>query len=192
VKEGGKDIAYDCRIAQVDLADIPFVRLRDGLPKELLNGGARFSQAVAAAQGGRREIGLAIDPAAHTVTAGGEAVRLTPQNFTLLLWLARRRLDGREPVHCSVYEHNAEAAAEYLAVCREVYGEHSSEVERAESGLKKGMDSAWFSPAKSRLHAALVRALGENGAAPYLIRASGKGKGDRFELGLGPEYIHIQ
>jgi len=192
VKEGGKDIAYDCRNAQVDLAEIPFVRLRGGLPEALLGGGASFSQTVAAAQCGGREIGLVIDLAAHTVTAGGEAVKLTPQNFSLLLWLARRRLEGREPVHCRVKDANLDAAQEYLAVCREVYGAHGSEVERAEAGLKKGMDSAWFSPAKNRLHAALVRALGKNGAAPYLIRASGKGKGDRFELGLGAEHIRIE
>lgn len=191
VKEGDKDIAHDCRNARVDLADIPFVRLRAGLPEELLQGDARFSQAVAAAQCGGREIGLVIDLDQRAVTAGGEAVKLTPQNFTLLLWLARRRLEGREPLHCSVYERNAEAARDYLALCRELFGAHGHETERAESGLKQGMDSTWFSPAKSRLHAALARTLGRNGAAPYLIRAFGRGKGDRFELGLGPEQIRI-
>lgn len=190
-KRGDKEITVDARHARVELADIPFVRLREGLPETLLTGAARFSQAVAAAQCGGREVGLVIDLAARTVTAGGEAVKLTPQNFTLLLWLARRRLAGREPLQCSVYDRNREAAAEYLATCREVYGEHGNEAERAEAGLKNGMDSTWFSPAKTRLHAALVRALGRNGAAPYLVRASGRGKGDRFELTLAPEQIRI-
>jgi len=190
VKEGGKDIAYDCRHAQVDLADIPFVRLRGGLPEELLNGGAQFSQAVAAAQCGGREVGLAIDPTARTATAGGETVKLAPKELVLLLWLAQRRLAGSEPVRCDK-TGNPDAAREYLETCRQVFGENSSETERAESGLKKGMDSAWFSPAKTRLHAALVNALGRSGAAPYLVRALGRGKGDRFELGLTPEQIRI-
>lgn len=190
VREGGKEIAYDCRNARVDLADIPFVRLRGGLPDELLKGDARFSQAVAAAQCGGRELGLVIDAAARTVTAGGEAVKLAPKELVLLLWLARRRLAGSEPVRCDK-TGNPDAAREYLETCRQVFGENSGETERAESGLRKSMDSAWFSPAKSRLHAALVNALGRNGAAPYLVRASGRGKGDRFELGLGAEQIRI-
>lgn len=191
-KRGDKEITVDARNARVDLADIPFVRLREGLPKELLKGDARFSQAVAAAQCVGRKLELVIDVAARSVTASGEPVKLTPQNFTLLLWLARRRMQGREAIHCSVYDSDAAAAQEYLAVCCEVFGEHSAETERLEAALKKGMDSAWFSPAKTRLHQALVRALGENGAAPYLIRSVGARKEARFELGLGLENIRLE
>ena len=39
----------DCALAEVTLADIPFVRLRHGLPQALLAGRAGFAQAVAAA-----------------------------------------------------------------------------------------------------------------------------------------------
>jgi len=191
-KRGDKEITVDARNARVELADIPFVRLRAGLPTELLQGDARFSQAVAAAQCSGREVGLVIDLAAHTAAAGGESLKLTPQNFTLLLWLARRRLEGRMPIHCSVYDSDLDAAREYLTVCREVYGEHSAEFERLEIALKKGMDSTWFSPAKNRLHKALVRALGESGAAPYLIRQVGGRKEARFELTLAPAHIRIE
>ncbi|MDP2432344.1 MAG: CRISPR-associated ring nuclease Csm6 [Pseudomonadota bacterium] len=191
-RRGDKEITVDARNAQVDLADIPFVRLREGLPERLLTGTARFSQAVAAAQCSGREISLTFDLAAHTVTAGGEAVKLTPQNFTLLLWLARRRLASREPVHCRVYDSNRDAAHEYLALCRELFGAHGHETERAESGLKNGMDSTWFSPAKSRLNKALVKALGENGAQPYCIHPVGKRSDARFGLTLGPDHIRVQ
>jgi len=191
-RRGDKEITVDARNARVELADIPFVRLRAGLPTELLQGDARFSQAVAAAQRGGREVSLVIDLAARKAAAGGEPLKLTPQNFTLLLWLARRRLGRREPIHCSVYDSNPDAAHEYLGVCREVYGENSAEFERLEIALKKGMDSTWFSPAKTRLHKALVRALGENGAAPYLIRQVGGRKEARFELSLDPACIRIE
>ncbi len=187
---GNKEVTVDARNAQVDLADIPFVRLRAGLPEKLLKGTARFSQAVAAEQCVGRVEELVIDLAARGVVAAGETVKLAPKEFVLLFWLARRRLEGREPVRCDK-TGNPDAAGEYLEACRQVYGENSGETERAEAGLKNGMDSAWFSPAKTRLHAALVRALGQSGAAPYQIRASGKGKGDRFGLGLGTESIRI-
>ena len=191
-KRGDKQITVDARNARVDLADIPFVRLREGLPKELLKGDARFSQAVAAAQCVGRKLELVIDLPNRAVTASGEPVKLTPQNFTLLLWLARRRLEGLVPVHCSAKERDADTAREYLEVCREIFGENHIEVERLEPVFKNGMDSLWFSPAKTRLHKAFVQALGENGAAPYFIRQVGARKAARFELGLGVEYIHIE
>lgn len=191
-RRGDKEITVDARHAQVELADIPFVRLREGLPKELLKGDARFSQAVAAAQCVGRKLELVIDVASRSVTASGEPVKLTPQNFTLLLWLARRRLAGLEAIHCTVYDSNAAAAQDYLAVCREVLGEHSADYERLEATLKKGMNSEWFSPAKNRLHKALVRALGENGAVPYLVVQVGTRKAARFGLGLGAEYIRME
>ncbi len=191
-KRGDKEITVDARNARVDLADIPFVRLREGLPKELLKGDARFSQAVAAAQCVGRKLELVIDLPNRAVTASGEPVKLTPQNFTLLLWLARRRLAGQEAIHFTVYATNAAAAQEYLAVCREVLGKDSLEIERLEDTLKNGMDSGWFSPAKNRLHKALILALGENGAIPYLILQVGTRKAARFELGLEVEDIRME
>lgn len=190
-KRGDREITIDARNAQVDLADIPFVRLREGLPGDLLKGRARFSQAVAAAQCVGRRLELRIDVKNQRASAGGEPLKLTPQNFALLLWLARRRLAGMEPLHCSSYEAAPRAAEEYLAVCHAIFGRHGAEVERAESALARGMDSTWLSPAKNRLHKALIHALGESGAAPYLIRPVGGRKNALFELSLDPEAIHI-
>ncbi len=192
VRRGDKEITVDARNARVDLADIPFVRLRDGLPEELIKGETRFSRAVAAAQRGAREVRLDIDIRARRVSAGGETVPLTPQNFVLLLWLARRRASGAQALACDSNHPNPEAASEYLAVCREIIGANAAETERAETALKRGMDSAWFSPAKNRLQKALVGALGRNGAAPYLIRRVGARNASRFELTLARELIHIQ
>ena len=50
VMENGVEVAYDCRNAIIDLAGIPFVRLRQGLPGDLLSGNASFTRVVAEAQ----------------------------------------------------------------------------------------------------------------------------------------------
>jgi len=191
-KRGDKEITVDARNAKVELADIPFVRLRAGLPKTLLQGDARFSQAVAAAQCPGRKLELVLNVAKRTAVASGETLKLTPQNFTLLLWLARRRLQGQAPLYSSAKKSNTDTGQEYLAVCREVFGKDSDETVKLEQTLKKGMDSIWFSPAKNRLHRVFVKALGESGAAPYLIRHVGTRKEAKFELGLGPEHIHLE
>lgn len=190
-QRGGKVLTVDARNARVELADIPFVRLREGLPRELLQGAASFSRVVAAAQCTGRTPELRIDLPSHAVTAGGEAVRLAPKELGLLCWLARRRRDGLGPVRCDK-AGNPEAGREYLANFHLLFGQHGAETARAEEALRDGMDSAWLSPAKTRLHKALVRALGDSGAAPYRIRASGPKKGNQFELALDPESIHIQ
>lgn len=191
VREGGKEIAYDCRNARVDLAEIPFVRLRDGLPRRLLDGRTTFSEAVAAAQHAGRSIELVIDTKVRSATASGVELKLSPQNFTLLAWLARRRRRGQGPVQCSNKNRNIEAAREYIDLCRTLHGEFAAETELTERALQHGMGSDWFSPAKNRLHKALVRALGETGAEPYRIQPVGGRRAARFELALEPESIRF-
>lgn len=188
---GNKEVTVDARNARVELADIPFVRLRDGLPRELLKGTASFSGSVAAAQCGERRLELIIDLPRHRASVSGEALKLSAQTFALLAWMARRRKQGAAPLHCSVNGYNQEAAREFLATCRLAYGPYTSEYEGFEQSLARGMDSMWFSPAKNRLHKALVRALGESAAAPYRIRPVGKRRDALFELTLPPQHIFI-
>ena len=55
--------------------------MRDGLPKQLLEGGASFSEAVAEAQKALPPLSLRLDPATQTVIAGGEPFVLEPMHF---------------------------------------------------------------------------------------------------------------
>jgi CRISPR-associated protein (TIGR02584 family) len=62
----------DTRDAVVELADIPFVRMRDGLPEALRAGQASYGQAVAAVQDRLRPAALVIDLRQGGVTAEPE------------------------------------------------------------------------------------------------------------------------
>ncbi len=191
-QRGGKEYTVDARNGRVELAHIPFVRLRGGIPQPLIEGGARFSEVVAAAQCVRQPPALEIHIQDRKAIAGGQTIKLTGQNLTLLLWMARQRLAGNGPVRCTTKdEPNMEAARTYLAVCRETLGSLASETVKAEEALKRGMESGWLSPAKNRLHNALIRALGQQGASPYFIQNVGPRKAARFQLGLAPEHIKI-
>jgi hypothetical protein len=79
----------------VHLGDIPFVRLREGLPKRLLEGGARFSEAVAEAQKALPPLSLLLDPATRTVTAGGEGLVLERAQFAFYWMMAERCIMAR-------------------------------------------------------------------------------------------------
>ena len=188
---------YDTRDAEVTLAEIPFVRLRDELPEDLKDhreGKVRFSEAVAAAQ---RAIGaseLAIDLPARRLRAGGKNLALSPLHLAFLAWLARRHKEGREGVECPVPEIPEPAHAEaFLAEYRRIIGEMGDD-ERTTKRLcdDNGMTREFFSQTKSKLHRALKEKLGQRRAAPYLVARYRSGSRWLYRLDIAPDAIRFE
>ena len=90
----------DCARAVVTLADIPFVRLRHGLPQRLLEGRSSFAEAVQAAQGLLGPPSLALDLAHQRIVVHGRAIALPPAELAFLAWFARRATAGAPPLPC--------------------------------------------------------------------------------------------
>lgn len=155
----------DCRTATVTLADIPFVRLRDGLPETLLSGRGSFSAAVAQAQRAVRPLALGFDAPACTIVAGGERIALKPFEFALYSWLAERALAGLPGVHWSDDGFEREFLARYARIVPRASGDY----ERVEQALARGITKESIDPHKSRINARLDAALGRRFAAPYRI-----------------------
>ena len=84
----------DTAMAEVTLAEIPFVSLRHGLPQGLLSGHASFSETVAAAQAALAPPELVIDMANRRIRAGGREIGLPPAELALLAVFAREVLQG--------------------------------------------------------------------------------------------------
>ncbi len=177
----------DAQQAKVTLADLPFVRLRDGLPERLLSGHATFSETVAAAQRVLQKPELVLDPERHRVVAGGAELLLPRADFALYLWFVTRRLEGLPPVHWT----DDGLAAEYLAVYQRVCGGEWADTERVAAALRGGMSKEWFEQRKSKTNRALVDALGAAAARPYLITAEGSRPRTRFGLVLEHDAIEI-
>ena len=74
--------AVDASDAEVVLADIPFVRLRDGLQETLLEPGASFSAVVAQAQRNLAAPRLRLDLERCQVRCGETVVALPPVDFS--------------------------------------------------------------------------------------------------------------
>ena len=165
---GPNNQPYDARDAKVTLAEIPFVRLRDGLDG-LLEGKVRFSEAVTAAQRAIGPAELVIDLPARRMRAGGKVVALSPVQLAFLAWLARRRIEDREGVECPVPDVPESGHADaFLAEYRMIIGELGDD-ERTTKRLQEGMTHEFFSQTKSKLHRTLTRELGRRQAAPYLV-----------------------
>ncbi len=175
------------------LADIPFVRLREGLPRRLLRGAASFTATVQAAARGMAEPHLVLRVAAKAVRADAEAIELGPTEFAVLLWLARRAAADEPNVDWT----SASAIEEFKRIAAEVMNPASGNYERLEMALANCKDDRkargdYFEPQKSRINKAFADALGDQAAARYQIRRSGPRGASRYYLPLSPPQIEIE
>ncbi|MCS7079434.1 MAG: CRISPR-associated ring nuclease Csm6 [Chloracidobacterium sp.] len=194
----------DCRDAEVTLAEIPFVRLRNGLPPRFLKGQARMSDVVAAANRMLQPPQLVLDVAQKRVWADDIEITLTPTEFALLLWLAERVKAGKPEVDRSA----PEACDEFLEQAGRVMNKMSGDYERLEKSLlgdkeekksaRKGdrvLTAKYFEPHKSRINKAFEESLGEQAAQRYAIENVGKRSDphrSRYRLTLKDEQIIIR
>lgn len=177
----------DCAQAEVTLADLPFVRLRHGLPQALLTGDASFAEAVQTAQARIGPPRLLIDFASQAVTAGGTRLALPPADLAFLAWFARRARQGLPGVACPQDGvPSAEHAAAYLAEYRRVRGVLGDDG-RSATRYRSGMSKADFEERKSKLKRLFSDALG-SAAAPYLIAGQGR-RPMLYRLILPPDAI---
>ncbi len=181
----------DAAEARVLLAEIPFVRLRHGLPEALLEGRTTFSATVAAAQAAVVPPALTFDLRRRGVVAGGREVRLPPAEYALYLWFAWRRMEGKPPLACpSDGVPEEDHARDFLVAYRALRGA-LADTERTEGALRGGMDKAYFLQRRSRLNRRLTQALGP-AADPYLLQALGHRPDTRYGLILDPAAIRFE
>ncbi len=185
--------ALDCSKAQVWLGDIPFVRLRDGLPQRLLEGAASFSHVVAVANRAQGAPRLVIDMPTRTARVDDEALKLGKVDLALLLWLARRAKGRQGAVDWGA----PEAGREFLATARHIIHPASGEFGRIEEALDWRSTAAikqakYFEPHKTRINNALKALLGERAAQRYAIQRIRAGEGHRYQLPLTPGQIDIR
>ena len=194
VRRNGKEYTFDAKEADVQLAEIPFVRMRDGLPDRLRSGQSSFGAAVAAANRGHAEPRLVVDLPSREVRVDDELLKLGPTEFTFLFWLARRAREDRAAVDWSQWA----AAEEFLDAAKQVLNPNGGDYERIENALEWRRNSAiklakYFEPHKSRVNTALQKALGQTAALRYsIVRSGTKSAGPLFYLQLTRQQIDIR
>lgn len=186
--------ALDCSDAIVEIATIPFVRLRDGLPKRLLTGKANFTETVEIANLAHEAARLHIDIAARKVRVNGIPANLSDTLFALLLWFARRAQSDNPEIRWVEYSDSAD---DYLLLLRKFFGRDSSVTEGAEDALEKASSTKpdpekviakYFEPKLSKLKSALKDDLSEALAERCAIQKTGRTDVDGYRL---PADLHI-
>ena len=186
--------------ARLLLAEIPFVPLRLGMPKDLLKGAASYSETVARAEQGFMEPELVIDHRTRRILCHGRLVMLPPKRFAVYAWLARRRKEGKGlgrdgSIHW--WEASRQDAADLLAEYGATAGVAPNTVRDLEASLANAelgaVPGEVLEQDKSRINRALREVLGYF-AAPYEIVPRGEVPGTaytRIGLALDPEAIRF-
>jgi len=154
------DKPLDTKSAEVTLADIPFVRLREELPKNALVNNYSFKEVVKQLQPIENKV-LVFDYENKCVLIGDIEVNIETSLLAFYGWIARRKIEGKEGVVIPVdNDPNLVYAEEYLNEYILIVGEFDLKDSRTERALKKGMDKGFFEPKKSKLLTELALKIG--------------------------------
>jgi CRISPR-associated protein (TIGR02584 family) len=180
----------DTALAQVTLAEIPFVSLRHGLPAALLAGQASFDETVMAARAALAPPRLTLDLKARCIQAGDKAVELPPAELALLAVFARRAQQGAPALAAPAKDvPDPDWAALYLREYRAITGGVLGDIDATVKALRSGMDGDYFSQRKSKLDRRMKAALGL-AASAYGIDDGGS-RPRRYALRLAPDAVRF-
>lgn len=182
--QGGRPVSTD--EAKITLAEIPFVRLRHGMPADLLAGTTTYGETVARVQRAFAAPHLHLDIPRRQLVCQDVVVPLPPLLLAFYVCFILRRRQGA-PVSWREL-----SAQEIKSVYQRLHGDDNGRWERVRHGLPAGPDDMkdYFEQKKAALHKALRTTLG-SAATPYMLQPIGKRPRTRFALSLDPSAITI-
>lgn len=172
--------------ARIMLADIPFVRLRGGIPSCLQDSRVSFHQTVEGIQSNLKFISLSFDSTKTSICCGGKWIKLPPGLFAFYLWLARRHVDAF-PDDGLIRWQDANHE-DYLKIYTEVAGPMSATVEKARTSLKDGFERGFFEQKSSKINRILKQELPLE-ASIYQVATFGEKPYKRYGLRLTQDQI---
>jgi CRISPR-associated protein (TIGR02584 family) len=185
----GQDEVSTAR-AEVSLAQIPFVRLRQGLPKALLEGRSGFGDVVAAAEMALVAPRLRLHLDARVIEVDGQRLELQPAPFAFYAALAGRALHGKPALPAPPKDvHDPDWAAEVIADMRGVYGLMNMP-QGMEDSLLKDCSGSKISPMLSRLRRGLALSLAPSRLGMY-FDDGGTHRHKRYAIPLPASHISV-
>lgn len=180
----------DASKAVIMLAEIPLVKLRAGLPDELLTGHVQYSKAVnlaQVAQSNLHPLQLEIKPKSLEIVCGAIPIKLPPIVFATLLAFAQYKLkDSLVQPGKNFNEHDL------LKIYKSLVGTMSYDYEQTTRSLLSADNDfkQYLLEKKSLLKKILVKSLGI-WASPYQIVTHRKNRTTAYELSISKENIFI-
>ena len=179
----------DAKQAKVMLAEIPFVRLRAGIPEYLLAGKAGFSESIQFARHFEAEPRLEVSYTERCLYANDIKVPLTYINYAFYLWVIKQVIERGEPIRRLV-EPNATYGESFIAVYREHHFSTENDNDRTIKALTQGMEAQWISERINAVRKSFENTLGKSAARLYAIQSSGENNYKVYSLPLLKRQIH--
>lgn len=189
------DKEWDAKDAQVWLAQIPFVRLKDAVKdKHQLKSNDSFSDVVSKINESFNDVQLKIAVHCRQVIINEKFVikNLPPREFAMLHWFADLRQKGVEGIIAPTKKINSKdiqpQEAKYIAQLSEQFKQYYEEFKNTED-IQLDVDKQFFESVKSLLNTALLGHLGLELAEKISLTQNKKGQ--PFYLNIKPENIEI-
>ena len=189
------DKEWDAKDAQVWLAQIPFVRLKDAVKdKHQLKGEDSFSTVVHKINESFNDVKLKILVHSREVLINDKFVikNLAPREFAMLHWFADLRQKGFDGIVAPTKKINSKdippQEAKYIAQLSEQFKQYYEEFKNTED-IQLDVDKQFFESVKSLLNTALLGHLGLELAEKISLTQNKKGQ--PFYLNVKPENIEI-
>lgn len=182
--------AFNAQKAKVQLTDIPYVRMREELPKAIMDQGESYCRTIEKMNLANEKPSLEIDYETKSITASGIKVEMANAEFTFYTWFIEDLLTDGKGFSCpNEIAPDEDYAEKYLAH----YEENSELNDKVKDALQDGMTKSYFSERKSRVKKALSTALGNKLAKAYCLDKRNKTNiGTCFSLSVNKEDISIQ
>ncbi len=167
----------DASAAQIDLAILPFVRLRSFLPNHLLNGKVSFSETVNAILLGPNLRDIRVEVRTSRVIIDESSIVLTPIQVVVLSYLIERAKAGEGLQFPRKNIYDTELGNELLAEAKRL-GVDLSLRQDTRNRLARGVDSSYLYTLFSRLRKSIANVVGID-IARVLLKETKSGVGEK-------------
>lgn len=190
ISQYGKSERLDAHDAQVWLAQIPFVRLRNHLPEKTLLHNASFSEVVERIALATGDIRLLVNTPNHTIVVNGIECKLAPRELAFYSWFAKRAQQNLGRVLMPVEdEFVVSYANDFLAHYQIIKGS-MGDTDNVMKTLRKGMDKSFFEQRLTAIRKEFKKAYGLEVTKRLIINTKRDGNG--YKLELSPQQIEIK
>jgi CRISPR-associated protein (TIGR02584 family) len=173
--------ALDAAKANISLAEIPFVRLREGLPAALLEGTRSFKDVIARSQLAEATPALCLDVPNRTIVCQGLKVPLSEADFAFYAWFVERTVTGEQSKPIAGQEvsdavQHVPFGKDLLAMYERIIGNQMKMDDRVSEALQNGMTRNYLDSKVGEIKKKLEKELGNRLALTYCIRNANKNK----------------
>lgn len=187
IEVGSQRALANCQDAQIDLANIPFVRLREELPRRFLAEHRSFADIVAAANRSLEAPHLRLNRGDLTVEADDQLIPLSETEFVILYFIAEQTRAAEDWDWSIAGERLLGTVQDLLSDMTDRYDRMIQSITERRNDTELLLE--YIAPHVSRINKKVEEILGSSAAKRYRIESHSARGGRYFLLPLAPEEI---